>query len=129
MRRSPVAPYKWDKNMKFNLNEATSKIEKEVSEILATVRREREKELTVPRLLRPLILLSDVYMTVRTKLAGEVEVTAGLFNKVVDDMCRIGLLQVERRTKAVVDISEKVLSLKDNKVATEILNAAKGGTQ
>ncbi len=115
--------------MKFNLNEATSKIEKEVSEILATVRREREKELTVPRLLRPLILLSDVYMTVRTKLAGEVEVTAGLFNKVVDDMCRIGLLQVERRTKAVVDISEKVLSLKDNKVATEILNAAKGGTQ
>src|SRR5690349_6053275 len=95
----------------FNLNEATSEIEKEVSEILVAVRKEKEKELTLPRVVRPLVLLSDMYTIVRTRLAGKIEVTAGLFNKVVDDMCRIGLLQVDRRTKAIVDISEKVLSL------------------
>lgn len=120
LRRGPVAPYKRDKNMKFNLNEATSKIEKEVFEILTTVRREKERELTTfPRVVRPLILLSDVYTTVRAKLAGEVEVTAGLFNKVVDDMCRIGLLQVDRRTKGVVDISEKVCSLNGDKAVSQ----------
>jgi len=46
--------------------------------------------------------LANLYAHIRIKVG--IDVTAGLFNKVIDDMSRIGLLRVDRKTKTIVDI-------------------------
>lgn len=87
--------------MAFNLNEVTRKIERQISISLAFACLCQLRD-------NPSVGLMDLYTHVRHQVGCEV--TAGLFNKVVDDMTRIGLLQVDRKTKEVVNIRGEKLA-------------------
>src|SRR5260221_12999539 len=81
--------------MKFNLNAVTRRIEKQISISFSFVALFQEDSgCWMP--------LPELYTHVRAMIGDEV--TAGLFNKVIDDMSRIGLLRVDRKTKRVVDV-------------------------
>jgi hypothetical protein len=100
--------------MKFNLNEVTRKIEKQISISLSFCDLYQKSSTGTDGH----VSLADLYTHVRIKVGDEV--TAGLFNKVIDDMSRIGLLKVDRKTKKVVEIQyQKLMSPSELKTIGE----------
>lgn len=92
------APYKWDDNM-FSLNEVTRRIENQICASLAFSNLCYKNQYGSDGEYCELRVL---YSNVRAFVPNEV--TAGLFNKVIDDMSRIGLLKVDRKNKTIVNI-------------------------
>jgi hypothetical protein len=112
--RSPVAPYKWDNNMKYSIMEVTSEIQKYISTRLVEADLKHRIEFPNWNSKTSGVYLSELYVDVRRFFSPRFDVPAGLFNKVIDDMSRIGLLSVNRKTKNVVNIAfDKLVSAEE----------------
>jgi len=90
--------------MKFDLNAVTRVIETELSETLVRDSLYRDFR----NLDHADLPLMELFSAIKQRHPN---VTAGLFNKVVDDMSRIGLVVVDRKTKCIIDFySSKLVS-------------------
>ena len=117
--------------MRLTLMEVTSQVEEYISStlVLASLR------YTSSDLQTAGVSLPDLYLNVRSHFASipnGFDLPTGIFNKVIDDMSRVGLLRVDRKTKRLAYIvfdrlvSEHEMALLKAQVEREKMGGAAG---
>lgn len=116
-------------NMKLSLMEITSQIQDYISHqlVLNNLRHCQASADWNPQTSG--VSLSNLYNNVHSYFKNKIngfDVPAGVFNKVIDDMTRIGLLTVDRKTKRVERVAYDKLVSEDEMTQLKAQVAAEG---